>query len=57
MAWNESAQEKAASQSLHAECGVLERDLRSTEDQMNLRGTIPPRVDDRGSKIEEIAGT
>jgi hypothetical protein len=57
MAWTESAQEKAANQSLHAKCEVRERDVRSTEEQMNLRGTIPPRVDDRGSKIEELAGT
>jgi hypothetical protein len=29
----------------------------ATEDQMNMAGTVPPRVDGRGSRIEELAGT
>ena len=36
----------------HAESG-----WGATEDQMNMRGTVPPRIDRRGSKVEELAGT
>jgi hypothetical protein len=31
--------------------------LGATEQQMNVRGTVPPRIDDHGSKIEDLAGT
>jgi len=24
---------------------------------MNMRGTVPQRIDNRGSKVEELAGT
>lgn len=37
--------------------GHAESALGATEDQMNMRGTVPQRIDRRGSKIEEIAGT
>jgi Domain of unknown function DUF302 len=36
----------------HAESG-----LGATEDQMNMRGAVPQRIDGRGSKVEELAGT
>lgn len=29
----------------------------ATEDQVNVRGSIPQRIDCRGTKVEEIAGT
>jgi len=37
--------------------GHAESALGATEDQMNMRGTVPQRIDSRGSKVEEIAGT
>lgn len=37
--------------------GHAESALGATEDQMNMRGTVPPRIDNRGSKVEELAGT
>jgi hypothetical protein len=39
------------------EGGHAESALGATEDQMNMRGTVPPRIDSRGSKVEELAGT
>ena len=32
-------------------------ELGATEDQVNMRATLPQRVDSHGSKIEEMAGT
>ena len=29
----------------------------ATEDQMNMRGTVPQRTDRRGTKLEDLAGT
>ena len=29
----------------------------ATEDQMDIRGAIPQRIDKKGSKIEDLAGT
>ena len=29
----------------------------ATEDQMDIRGTVPQRNDRRGTKIEDLAGT
>ena len=37
--------------------GHSESMLGATEDQMNMRGTVPQRIDNRGSKVEELAGT
>ena len=37
--------------------GHAESALGATEDQMNMQGTVPQRIDSRGSKIEEMAGT
>ena len=36
----------------HAESGIG-----ATEDQMNMHGTVGQRIDSRGSKVEELAGT
>jgi len=36
----------------HADSGIG-----ATEDQMNMRGTVGQRIDNRGSKVEELAGT
>ncbi|HWB98832.1 MAG TPA: hypothetical protein VG672_19120 [Bryobacteraceae bacterium] len=32
-------------------------ELGATEDQVNMRATVPQRVDSHGSKVEEIGGT
>ena len=29
----------------------------ATEDQMNVRGAVPQRIDKKGTKIEDMAGT
>jgi hypothetical protein len=29
----------------------------ATEDQMDARATIPQRIDSRGTKVEDLAGT
>jgi hypothetical protein len=31
--------------------------LGATEEQMSLRGAIPQRIDQRGTKVEELGGT
>ena len=54
---DEKSKQLPASTVPSADTDVQEPDLRSTEDQMNMRGTIPPRVDRQGSKIEDLAGT
>jgi len=46
-----------AEQKLRATPGTSLSALGATEDQMNMRGTVPPRVDKRGTKVEEMAGT
>jgi hypothetical protein len=56
MATDERTGENATNDELRAGGEVRERYVRSTEEQMNLRATIPPRVDDRGSRIEDLAG-
>ena len=37
--------------------GRAESGIGATEDQMNMRGTVGQRIDSRGSKVEELAGT
>lgn len=37
--------------------GHAESALGATEDQMNMRGTVPQRIDRRGSSVQEMAGT
>ena len=37
--------------------GHAESALGATEDQMNMRGTVGQRIDRRGTKVEEMAGT
>jgi hypothetical protein len=29
----------------------------ATEDEVNMRATVPQRIDGRGTKVEDIAGT
>jgi uncharacterized protein (DUF302 family) len=31
--------------------------LGATEDQVNMQGTVPQRIDNRGTKVEDLAGT
>jgi uncharacterized protein (DUF302 family) len=44
-----------AAHGVHATSGP--GDHRSTEDQVNMRATLPQRIDCRGTKVEELAGT
>jgi uncharacterized protein (DUF302 family) len=44
-----------AAHGVHATSGPV--DHRSTEDQVNMRATLPQRIDCRGTKVEELAGT
>jgi hypothetical protein len=37
--------------------GIHRSHAGATEDQVNMAGTVPERVDKHGTKIEEIAGT
>ena len=37
--------------------GVHTGGLGATEDQMSVRGSIPQRIDCRGTKVEDLAGT
>ncbi len=32
-------------------------ELGATEDQVNMRATVPQRIDSHGSKVEDMAGT
>jgi uncharacterized protein (DUF302 family) len=41
----------------HAASGAQRGGLGATEDQMNVRGSIPQRIDRRGTKVEDMAGT
>ncbi len=40
-----------------AATGAHRGGLGATEEQMNVRGSIPQRIDCRGTKVEELAGT
>jgi len=40
-----------------AEASGLPGDHRATEDQINMRAALPQRIDCRGTKVEELAGT
>ena len=37
--------------------GARQQGLGATEDQMSVRGAIPQRIDCRGGKVEDLAGT
>lgn len=37
--------------------GVAHWALGATEDQVSMRGALPQRIDNRGSKLEDLAGT
>ncbi len=52
-------QEAAAPVAAEAQAvaGAPRRGLGATEDQMNVRGSIPQRIDCRGTKVEDMAGT
>jgi hypothetical protein len=32
-------------------------DTRASEEQVNMRDTVPQRIDKKGTKIEDLAGT
>jgi uncharacterized protein (DUF302 family) len=40
-----------------AAAGARRAGLGATEDQVNLRGSIPQRIDCRGTKVEDLGGT
>jgi len=44
-----------AAHGVHTSAGPA--DHGSTEDQVNMRATLPQRIDCRGTKVEELAGT
>lgn len=41
----------------HAKISDQPAEHASTEDQVNMRATVPQRIDCRGTKVEELAGT
>jgi uncharacterized protein (DUF302 family) len=41
----------------YAAAGEHRGGLGATEEQMNIRGSIPQRIDCRGTKVEELGGT
>ena len=49
--------EETAHPVMAATGGHAESGWGATEDQVNMRGALPQRIDKRGSKLEEIAGT
>jgi hypothetical protein len=51
----EAAQPSA--EAAQAAAGAHRGGLGATEEQMNVRGSIPQRIDCRGTKVEELAGT
>jgi uncharacterized protein (DUF302 family) len=51
----EAAQPSAAA--VPATAGAHRGGLGATEDQMNVRGSIPQRIDCHGTKVEDMAGT
>jgi hypothetical protein len=51
----ESSQPVAAARA--ASAAAFQYSLGAREDQMNMRGTVPPRIDAIGSRVEDIAGT
>ncbi len=50
-------QEAAQSAPAHHPIATRHTDVGATEGQMNVRGSIPQRIDCHGTKIEELAGT
>lgn len=52
---NEVSQPVAAA--AHAPSVSRHRDVGATEEQVNARASIPQRLDCRGTKVEELAGT
>jgi hypothetical protein len=35
----------------------LEADHRPTEEQVDMKDTVPQRIDNKGTKVEDVAGT
>lgn len=48
---------RPAAAAAHAVSGSHRGGLGATEDQMNVRGSIPQRIDCHGTKVEDMAGT
>ena len=46
-----------AAVALHGAASLGRGGLGATEEQVNARGSIPQRIDCRGTKVEELAGT
>lgn len=46
-----------AADAAHAAAGTRTGGLGATEDQVNMRGSIPQRIDRRGTKVEDLGGT
>lgn len=53
----ELGSDAAALENLLREILIDLQQLPSTEDQVDMQGTVPPRVDSEGSKVEDQAGT
>jgi uncharacterized protein (DUF302 family) len=47
----------AGGEPAHAASMARRGGLGATEDQVNLRGSVPQRIDCHGTKVEELAGT
>jgi uncharacterized protein (DUF302 family) len=47
----------AAAQAPHAAHAEEHSGLGAREDQMNMRGSVPQRIDQKGTKVEDMAGT
>lgn len=48
---------RPAAAATQAAAGTHRGGLGATEDQMNVRGSLPQRIDCRGTKVEELGGT
>jgi len=49
--------EEAAHRSHAVEARGVAGEHRATEDQVNMRATVPQRIDCHGTKVEELGGT
>jgi uncharacterized protein (DUF302 family) len=48
---------QAPTDAVQSQAGAHRGGFGATEEQMNVRGSIPQRIDCRGSKVEDMAGT
>ena len=53
----EASQPTVAHAAATASTASMHYSLGAREDQVNLRATVPPRIDSHGTKIEDLAGT